>query len=119
MRPLGHRHADPFYNAKKFGLPIWQGKFVEAWNWRRGEVPEEAELNNAHDCVIEGNISGSERRIYLTPSSHGMIVRRLILQKASVGFVVSKGLQHLYGDHQDEKFSEMFIYSINLFCLIS
>jgi len=55
-------------NAKKLGLGIWQGKFVEPWNWRRGERLEEAKAQIPNDCIIKGNIS-SNGKIYHTPSS--------------------------------------------------
>jgi len=55
-------------NAKKLGLGMWQGKFVEPWKWRRGERLGEARAQNPNDCVIKGNISGSGK-IYHTPSS--------------------------------------------------
>lgn len=55
-------------NAKKLGLGIWQGKFVEPWNWRRGERLEEAKAQIPNDCIIKGNISNSGK-IYHTPSS--------------------------------------------------
>jgi len=55
-------------NAKKLGLGIWQGKFVEPWNWRRGERLEEAKAQIPNDCIIKGNISSSGK-IYHTPSS--------------------------------------------------
>jgi len=55
-------------NAKKLGLGIWQGKFVEPWNWCRGERLEEAKAQIPNDCIIKGNIS-SNGKIYHTPSS--------------------------------------------------
>jgi len=55
-------------NAKKLGLGMWQGKFVEPWNWRRGERLEEAKAQIPNDCIIKGNIS-SRGKIYHTPSS--------------------------------------------------
>ena len=55
-------------NAKKLGLGMWQGKFVEPWNWRRGERLEEAKAQIPNDCIIKGNISSSGK-IYHTPSS--------------------------------------------------
>jgi len=55
-------------NAKKLGLGMWQGKFVEPWNWRRGERLEEAKAQIPNDCIIKGNIS-SNGKIYHTPSS--------------------------------------------------
>jgi len=55
-------------NAKKLGLGMWRGKFVEPWNWRRGERLEEAKAQIPNDCIIKGNIS-SRGKIYHTPSS--------------------------------------------------
>ena len=55
-------------NAKKLGLGMWRGKFVQPWNWRRGERLEDARAYNTNDCLIKGNIS-SGGKIYHTPSS--------------------------------------------------
>lgn len=55
-------------NAKKLGLGMWRGKFVEPWKWRRGERLEATKAQDPNDCVIKGNISGSGK-IYHTPSS--------------------------------------------------
>ena len=55
-------------NAKKLGLGMWRGKFIEPWNWRRGERLEKVKAHNPNGCVIKGNISSSGK-IYHTPSS--------------------------------------------------
>ena len=54
--------------AKQENIGLWQGKFVEPWNWRRGERLEDATYLKTDDCLIKGNISSSGK-IYHTPSS--------------------------------------------------
>src|SRR5690606_36901710 len=55
---------------------IWQGNFVEPWNWRRGirldESPTAAEVAkpvSSGSCRIKGNISSKGGRIYHVPGS--------------------------------------------------
>ena len=54
--------------AKRNNIGLWQGKFVEPWNWRRGERLIDAPTPETNDCIIKGNISSSGK-IYHTPSS--------------------------------------------------
>ena len=54
--------------AKRNYIGLWQGKFVEPWNWRRGERLADAATRKTNDCMIKGNISSSGK-IYHTPSS--------------------------------------------------
>ena len=54
--------------AKRLGLGMWKGKFVEPWDWRRGERLHDATVLKTDDCLIKGNIS-SRGKIYHTPSS--------------------------------------------------
>ena len=54
--------------AKQNNIGLWQGKFVEPWNWRRGERLEDGTVQKDSNCLIKGNISSSGK-IYHTPSS--------------------------------------------------
>ena len=54
--------------AKLVNIGLWQGKFVEPWNWRRGERLADATMQTDINCLIKGNISSSGK-IYHTPSS--------------------------------------------------
>ena len=54
--------------AQRYSIGLWEGKFVEPWNWRRGDRLTDAATPETNDCVIKGNISGSGK-IYHTPSS--------------------------------------------------
>jgi len=54
--------------AKGENIGLWQGEFVEPWNWRRGERLENATVQKDSDCLIKGNISSSGK-IYHLPSS--------------------------------------------------
>lgn len=54
--------------AKRNNIGLWQGKFVEPWNWRRGERVTDAGAPKTNNCIIKGNISNSGK-IYHTPSS--------------------------------------------------
>ena len=54
--------------AKRDNIGLWQGTFVEPWNWRRGQRLTDAAAPKASDCMIKGNISSSGK-IYHTPSS--------------------------------------------------
>ena len=50
----------------KFG--IWQGQFIEPWQWRKGARLAPIPKDNSGKCVIKGNISGNGK-IYHTPES--------------------------------------------------
>jgi len=54
--------------AKRDNLGLWQGVFVEPWDWRRGKRLPDATITKPKDCIIKGNIS-SRGKIYHTPSS--------------------------------------------------
>lgn len=53
--------------ARKAKRGLWAGKFVEPWDWRRGErLTSEASTGSDRNCAIKGNISDSGR-IYHVP----------------------------------------------------
>jgi len=54
--------------AKRANIGLWQGQFVEPWDWRRGERLEDGTVQKDSNCLIKGNISSSGK-IYHTPSS--------------------------------------------------
>jgi len=54
--------------AKLDNIGLWQGQFVEPWDWRRGKRLTKATVPKTNDCIIKGNISSSGK-IYHTPSS--------------------------------------------------
>ena len=56
--------------AKQNAAGLWGGKFVEPWDWRRGER-HKTDQNSFEDrkvCLIKGNIS-NKGKIYHTPES--------------------------------------------------
>ena len=50
---------------KKSGL--WNGQFVEPWNWRKGIRKVKEKLDASQECIIKGNISSSGEKIYHIP----------------------------------------------------
>lgn len=63
------RYADEEAEARKAKRGLWSGKFIEPWEWRRGErLPTEASTGMDRKCAIKGNISGSGK-IYHMPGS--------------------------------------------------
>ena len=67
-RKYSKDYASSERQAKRENIGLWQGKFVEPWNWRRGERLSDAAIPKTNDCTIKGNISSSGK-IYHTPSS--------------------------------------------------
>ena len=53
--------------AKENKVGIWNGQFVEPWNWRRGERLAANKIEPPEGCVIKGNISSSGEKIYHLP----------------------------------------------------
>lgn len=63
------RYADEEAEAKKAKRGLWSGKFIEPWEWRRGEkLPTEVSTGMDRKCAIKGNISSSGK-IYHMPGS--------------------------------------------------
>ena len=70
---LAFRKYSPDYasaesHAKREGIGLWQGEFVQPWNWRSGTRLEDEKVQKNNDCLIKGNISSSGK-IYHTPTS--------------------------------------------------
>ena len=53
--------------AKIEKLGLWDGQFVEPWNWRKGIRKVKEELDASQECLIKGNISSSGEKIYHIP----------------------------------------------------
>jgi endonuclease YncB( thermonuclease family) len=63
------RYTNEEAEARKAKRGLWAGKFVEPWDWRRGErLPSETSTGSDRKCAIKGNISGSGK-IYHLPGS--------------------------------------------------
>ena len=63
------RYAGHEAEARKAKRGLWAGKFVEPWDWRRGErLTSEASTGSDRKCAIKGNISSSGK-IYHMPGS--------------------------------------------------
>ena len=54
-------------DAKKEKLGIWNGQFVEPWNWRKGIRIVKEDVEAFQECLIKGNISSSGEKIYHIP----------------------------------------------------
>ena len=50
--------------AKKKKVGIWNGTFIEPWNWRKGARLRSEEISITEGCSIKGNISSTGERIY-------------------------------------------------------
>ncbi|WP_099516037.1 thermonuclease family protein [Microvirga ossetica] len=63
------RYSGDEAEARKAKRGLWAGKFVEPWDWRRGErLASEASTGSDRKCAIKGNISSSGK-IYHVPGS--------------------------------------------------
>jgi endonuclease YncB( thermonuclease family) len=71
------RYADEEADARKAKRGLWAGKFVEPWDWRRGErLSSETSTGSDRKCAIKGNISGSGK-IYHLPDSRNYVRTRI------------------------------------------
>ena len=63
------RYSGDEAEAREAKRGLWAGKFVEPWDWRRGErLASEASKGSDRKCAIKGNISNSGK-IYHMPGS--------------------------------------------------
>lgn len=46
---------------------LWNGQFVEPWNWRKGIRIVKDQIETSRECLIKGNISSSGEKIYHVP----------------------------------------------------
>ena len=63
-RKYSSKYVQSENEAKINKAGIWSGKFIEPWNWRRGDRlrVENVEANNG--CIIKGNISSNGEKTY-------------------------------------------------------
>ena len=67
-RQYSKKYVNAERTAKLNKVGLWQGNFVEPWDWRRGKRLVEKNTNQSGECTIKGNISSSGK-IYHTLSS--------------------------------------------------
>lgn len=61
-----------FYDEKKArenDLGLWQGKFINPWEWRRGKRYKNSNYSDKKKCKIKGNISSRGQKIYHIPGN--------------------------------------------------
>ena len=75
-------------SEKKVG--IWQGEFIEPWNWRRGVRIYEAKKIG---CKIKGNISSRGEKIYHLPNSKNYLKTKISSSKGERWFCSEKEAQ--------------------------
>ena len=81
-------HNEKLASKKKVG--IWQGEFVEPWNWRRGVRIYEAKKIG---CKIKGNISSRGEKIYHLPNSKNYLKTKISSSKGERWFCSEKEAQ--------------------------
>ena len=69
-------HSEKLASKKKIG--IWQGEFVEPWNWRKGvRIHKSKKIG----CKIKGNISSRGEKIYHLPNSKNYLKTKISSSK--------------------------------------
>ncbi len=53
--------------AKRDGIGMWSGDFIEPTSWRRGQRDQSGVVLVTEDCTIKGNVNGGGERIYHRP----------------------------------------------------
>ena len=81
-------HVEKLASKKKIG--IWQGDFIEPWNWRIGMRINEAKNIG---CQIKGNISSRGEKIYHLPSSKNYLKTKISPSKGERWFCSEKDAQ--------------------------
>ena len=81
-------HVEKLASKKKIG--IWQGEFIEPWNWRRGVRIREVKKIG---CQIKGNISYDGEKIYHLPSSKNYLKTKISTSKGERWFCSEKEAQ--------------------------
>ena len=69
---------------------MWQGEFVEPWNWRRGVLIYEAKKIG---CKIKGNISSHGEKVYHLPNSKNYLKTKISSSKGERWFCSEKEAQ--------------------------
>lgn len=63
--------------ARKASRGVWQGSFVEPWQWRKERWSRAGSSASSPDCPIKGNISSNGNRIYHAPWSRSYSKTRI------------------------------------------
>ena len=81
-------HNEKLASQNKIG--IWQGEFVEPWNWRKGVRIKEVKKIK---CQIKGNISSRGEKIYHLPNSKNYLKTKISTSKGEKWFCSEKEAQ--------------------------
>ena len=81
-------HNEKLASQNKIG--IWQGEFVEPWNWRRGARIKEVKKIG---CQIKGNISSRGEKIYHLPNSKNYLKTKISTSRGEKWFCSEKEAQ--------------------------
>ena len=76
--------------ASKKKIGIWQGEFIEPWNWRKGVRVKEVKKIG---CQIKGNISSNGEKIYHLPNSKNYFKTKISTSKGERWFCSEKEAQ--------------------------
>ena len=77
-------------SASENKVGIWQGDFVEPWNWRKGIRVKAIKKNG---CVIKGNISSNGEKIYHLPNTKSYFKTKISTSKGERWFCSEKEAQ--------------------------
>ena len=73
--------------ASKKKIGIWQGEFIEPWNWRKGMRIKQVKKIR---CQIKGNISSNGEKIYHVPNSKNYLKTKISTSKGERWFCSEK-----------------------------
>ena len=73
--------------ASKKKIGIWQGEFIEPWNWRKGMRIKQVKKIG---CQIKGNISSNGEKIYHLPNSKNYLKTKISTSKGERWFCSEK-----------------------------
>ena len=73
--------------ASKNKIGIWQGEFIEPWNWRKGMRIRQVKKIR---CQIKGNISSNGEKIYHLPNSKNYLKTKISTSKGERWFCSEK-----------------------------
>ena len=76
--------------ASENKVGIWQGVFVEPWDWRKGIRVKAIKKNG---CVIKGNISSNGEKIYHLPNTKSYFKTKISTSKGERWFCSEKEAQ--------------------------
>ena len=72
--------------AKIEKLGVWNGQFVEPWNWRKGIRIVKDQIETPKECLIKGNISSSGEKIYHVPGGQYYSRTKISKNKGEIWF---------------------------------